>query len=131
MRQRVDDALDRMAEQIKDLLLDGLDLEDEPPAPDLPPLAPDEFVARMRGPVEEVLRRVAEALNAAPGGAVPDAVEEETADLFTRLWGTALHTGVRMRLDAALIEEPTDGPKPEGEWARRYRVMVRTAEPTR
>jgi hypothetical protein len=133
MRQRVDAALDRMAELIKDALLDGVDLgepDDEPPPPDLPPLAADEFVARMRGPVEEALRQVAEAVNAAPAGAALAAAEEETADLFTELWWTALRTGLRMRLDAAAAEPPGE-PPPQGEWARRYRSMVRAAESPR
>lgn len=131
MRERVDAAMDHMADVIKDTLLDGLETggprEEDPPAeppPALPPISPEVFVAVMRARVEETLRQVAEAINAAPGDAVQAASEEETCDLFSELWLEALRTGVQMRLDAAAAGQPAEAePEPGGEWARRYRRM--------
>jgi hypothetical protein len=132
MRERVDAAIDHMADVIKDALLDGLDLGAErdgaPPTGPLPAISPDEFVEQMRGRVEEVLRRTAHAVNAAPGDALLTASEEETCDLFTALWLEALKTAAQMRLDAALAEKAPDAEEPEGEWARRYRRMHAEAE---
>jgi hypothetical protein len=130
MQERVDAAMDHMADVIKDALLDGLGADGRPegeaPAvpPALPPIPTEAFVELMRARVEETLRQVAEAISAAPGDAVLAASEEETCDLFTELWLEALRTGVRMRLDAAEAEKPADDEdKGPGEWARRYRRM--------
>jgi hypothetical protein len=129
MRQRVDAAMDRMADLIKNALLDGLELEDEdevPPAP-LVAIDPDEFVRRMRERVERALRQVAEVLNDAPE-TTPAVTEEATFDLFTELWLEAMKVAAEVRLDAALgeprplAEHHGAGP-PDGQWARRYRLM--------
>ena len=92
MRQRVDAAMDRMADLIKDALLDGWEPpndEGEMPVAPLVGIDPDEFVARLRERVERTLRQVADALNAAPGES-PAVTEEATCDLFTELWLEAL-----------------------------------------
>ena len=68
-----------------------------------------------------------EVISAAPSHAVLSASEEETCDLFTALWWEALQTGVRMRLKAAEAADGFERPRPEGEWARRYRRMCATA----
>ncbi len=124
MRQRVDAAMDHMADLIKDALLDGIELPDEDEMPgDAPALIdPDELVARMRERVEQTLRHVAEGLNAGAGG-------EASRELFAELWREALKMAAELRLGAALGEAPPvaeayhgAGP-PDGEWARRYRVM--------
>jgi hypothetical protein len=124
MRRHVDAAMNHMADAIKDTLLDGLaadDGDDTPLAPPLP-LSPDEFVARMRGPVERTLRQVAEVLSAAPY-ASPTDTEETTGDLFTELWREALRVAAQMRLEADLADKQPEVEPPQGEWARRYRRM--------
>jgi hypothetical protein len=125
MSERVDAAMDHMADVIKDALLDGLqfcDDEDEPPVVPLLPLSPDEFVERMRPRLERTLRQVAGVLNAAPDEA-PARTEEKTSELFTELWLEALKLAARMRLESTLAEEQPEMALPEGEWARRYRLM--------
>jgi hypothetical protein len=130
MRQRVDAAMDRMADLIKNALLDGPEFfdEDEVSAAPLIEMDPDEFAARMRPRVEQALRQVAEVLNEAPDQP-PALIAEATCDLFTDLGIEALKVAAEMRLDAALSEvRPAAegrhgmGP-PDGEWARRYRLM--------
>ena len=124
MRQRVDAAMDQMADIIKDAILDGFEFGDEEdvPAAPLVPLSPDEFVLRMRQRVEKTLRQVARVLNEAPDES-PAATEEATCDLFSELWLEALKVAAQMRLEATLAEQLPEGEMPEGEWAKRYRRM--------
>jgi hypothetical protein len=130
MRERVDAAMDRMADLIKDALLDGPDLSDEDgvPAAPLVWIDPDEFAERMRERVERALRQVAEVLNDAPDQP-PALTAEATRDLLTELSIEALKVAAQMRLDAALGEPSTPAAghhgaePPAGEWARRYRLM--------
>jgi hypothetical protein len=130
MRERVDAAMDRMADLIKDALLDGPELydEDEVPPSSLVGIDPNEFVARMRERVEGALRQVAEVLNDAPDESRA-LTAEATRDLFTELGIEALQVAAQMRLDAALGEDrPAVGGRhgagpPDGQWARRYRLM--------
>lgn len=124
MRQRVDAAMDQMADIIKDALLDGIELGDEEdvPAAPLVPLSPDEFVQRMRERVERTLRQVARVFNDAPDDS-PAAIEEATCDLFSELWLEALKVAAQMRLERTLTDAIPEVQLPEGEWARRYRRM--------
>jgi hypothetical protein len=125
MRQRVDAAMEHIADLIKDALLDGLEFgddEDEPPAP-LLPLSPEQFVEQMRPRVERTLRQVAEVLNAAPDDS-PAATQEKAGDLFTELWLEALKVAAQLRIAATLAEELPLAELPQGEWARRYRLMI-------
>jgi len=124
MRQRVDAAMDHMADVIKDALLDGLELADDDDVPAAPvvPLSPDEFVEQMRPRVERAMRQVAQILNDAPYES-PAATEEATGEVFSELWLEALTVAARARLDATLAEQLPEVPSPEGEWARRYRRM--------
>ena len=124
MRQRVDAAMDQMADIIKDAILDGFEFGDEEdvPAAPLVPLSPDQFVLRMRERVEKTLRQVAQILNEAPDES-PAATEEATCDLFSELWLEALKVAAEMRLEATLAEQLPEGEMPEGEWAKRYRRM--------
>ena len=124
MRQRVDAAMDQMADIIKDALLDGFEFDDQEdvPAAPLVPLSPDEFVLRMRERVERTLRQVARVLNDAPYDS-PAATDEATCDLFGELWLEALKVAAQMRLDATLTETMPGVQLPPGEWARRYRRM--------
>jgi hypothetical protein len=130
MRQRVDAAMDRMADLIKNALLDGPEFsdEDEVPAAPLVWIDPDEFAARMRPRLERALQQVAEILNDAPDQP-PALTAEATADLFTELGIEAMKVAAQMRLEAALgeVRPAADGydgmGPPDGEWARRYRLM--------
>jgi hypothetical protein len=124
---RMNAALDRMADLIKNAMMDGFgvnrDEDDEEPFSELPPMSADEFVEVMRGPVEEALRQVAEAINDIPEG-LSDEAEERTCDIFTELWLESLRIAMRLRIDAALASEDPSGVHPLGEWARRYRRML-------
>ena len=124
---RMTAALDRMADLIKNAMMDGIgdnsDEEDEEPFSELPPMSTDEFLEVMRGPVEEALRQAAEALNDVPEGLSP-AVEERTCDIFTELWLESLRIAMRLRIDAAIANEDPNAARPLGEWARRYRRML-------
>ena len=126
MRERVDAAMDRMADLIKNALLDGLELTEEDevaPAP-VGPIDPDELVRRMRARVETTLRQVAVILNASPDESTT-AAEEATCDLFSELWLEALKVAAELRLGDGEDKEPeppAEG-QPQGEWARRYRQM--------
>jgi hypothetical protein len=125
MRQRVDAAMDQMADIIKDALLDGLEFgddEDEARVVPLLPLSPDQFVLRMRERVEKTLRQVAQVINEAPDESAA-AIEEATCDLFSELWLEALKVAEQMRLDATLADQKPDADLPQGEWAKRYRRM--------
>jgi hypothetical protein len=124
---RVNTALDRMADLIKNAMMDGFgmtaDEGEEEPFSELPPMSVEEFVAVMRGPVEEALRHAAEAINEIPEGLSPEA-EERTCDIFTELWLESLRAAMRLRIDAALANENPTAVRPMGEWARRYRRML-------
>ncbi len=124
MRQRVDAAMDRMADVIKDALLDGLEFTDDEngPAAPLHPLSPDAFVQQMRPRVERALRQVAEILNDAVSES-PATIDEATGEVFSELWLEALRVAAQLRLGATLVEPLGDEPLPEGEWAKRYRRM--------
>jgi hypothetical protein len=114
-----------VADAIKNAMLDGV--AEDPAGPvsgagELPPLSRDLFMKTLRGRVEDILGRVADAINegaAEPGGA---AAEERVGDLFAQFWQEALEIGLQMRLDAATAELFPYAP-PQGEWARRYRRM--------
>jgi hypothetical protein len=124
MRERVDSAMDHMADLIKDALLDGLEFsdEDEGAVAPLVPLSPDQFVERMRPRVDRTLRQLAQALNAA-GDESPAANDERTSELFHELWLEALKVAAQLRLESTLVEELPEVELPQGEWARRYRRM--------
>jgi hypothetical protein len=126
----MDTTMDRMADLIKDTLLDGMEGDDEVPAAiSLAPVSADELIERLRPCLEQTLREVADRLNAVPGDSLPDEILEETGELFSDLWAATLRTALQMRIESALAEEPTppDAPPPQGEWAKRYRHMHLTA----
>jgi hypothetical protein len=77
-----------------------------------PKLSRDEFVAQMRGRMEAMLGRVADAINDAPPGHVISGSEERVRDLFADFRRQAFETGVQMRVDAAEAAfPPSEGPK--------------------
>ncbi len=69
--------------------------------PPTPKLSREQFIARMRQQVEEVLGQVADAINDASPGQVINASEEKVRDLFADLRRQAYETGVQLRIDAA------------------------------
>jgi hypothetical protein len=66
-----------------------------------PKLSRQEFIDRMRPKVEEMLGRVADAVNEAPPGQVIAGSEEPVRDTFADLRRDADEMAVQMRLDAA------------------------------
>ncbi len=117
--------LERAAELIKEILLDW-DLGEEPAdgvmADDLPPLDALEFVAAMRGRVEQVLLQLAGAINEAPPGRIVPACEHRLSELLAELGTEALTRGIQMRLQAAEAGQ-TPEQRPQGRWAEKYRLM--------
>jgi len=84
-----------------------------------PRLSRDVFVAQMRQQVEEMLGRVADAINAAPPGQIITGSEEQVRDLFADLRKQAYEKGLQMRLDAAQAAfPPSEGPAHRQEQAQ-------------
>src|SRR4051812_48737871 len=74
-------------------------------------LSRDEFIKQMRETMEEVLGRVADAINEAPPGRIISGSEEQVRDLFADLRRNAFEKGVQMRVDAAEAAfPPSEGP---------------------
>lgn len=126
VRDRIEDTVERVADAIKDFLLDAGTAEDadftRPAAEDPPPFSREDFLAALRPRVEETLGRLADVLNETPGGQLSAACEEHLTNLFARLWCEALQLGQQMRSDAVHAVPAPFKPAP-GEWARRYRRM--------
>jgi len=77
-----------------------------------PKMSREDFVTEMRKKVEEVLGRVADAINEAPPGWVISGSEEQVRDLFADLRQQAFETGLQMRVNAAEAAfPPSEGPK--------------------
>jgi hypothetical protein len=119
---------DRMADGVKDALLDlgysadeDAQLESVAPLP-LEPLDVEQFVAALHGPVESALRRMAEALNEAPGGPPSAAAEQQVRALFDDLVREALERAFELRMAASESDLPPPGSG--GDWARKYRRMM-------
>jgi len=77
----------------------------------------DEFISKMRNKMEEVLGRVADAINEASPGRIIAGSEEQVRDLFADLRQQAFETGLQMRVDAAEAafppsQGPEHGPEP-------------------
>ena len=67
---------------------------------ELPPLSKEAFLRAMRGRVEQVLGKVADAVNAAPTGKVISDSEEQVRDLMAELRRAVFEEAVQMRVDA-------------------------------
>ena len=67
----------------------------------VPELSREAYVEAMRAQLEEVLGRVAEAVNKAPPGQVIAGSEEQVRDLFATFRQQAYEKAVQMRVDAA------------------------------
>jgi hypothetical protein len=76
-----------------------------------PQMSRDEFITRMRAKVEEVLSRVADAINEARPGQIISGSEERVRDAFADLRQGAFEMGLQMRIDAAEAAfPPSEGP---------------------
>jgi hypothetical protein len=71
------------------------------------------YVEAMRAKLEEVLGRVADAVNEAPPGQVIAASEEPVRDLFAVFRRQAYELAVQMRVDAAEAAFPPSGGSPD------------------
>jgi hypothetical protein len=76
-------------------------------------LSREAYVEAMRAKLEELLARVAEAVNDAPPGRVIDGSEEPVRDLFARFRQQAYETAVQMRVDAAEAAFPPSNRPPD------------------
>jgi hypothetical protein len=76
-----------------------------------PKLSREELIRRMRHKVEELLGKVADAVNEAPPGAIIAGSEERVRDLFADLRRDAFEAALQMRVDAAEAAfPPSEGP---------------------
>jgi len=67
----------------------------------MPKLDPEVFAKAMREKVETMLRKVADAVNDAPDGAIIPVSERPVFDLFAKLRQEAYEMALQMRVDAA------------------------------
>jgi hypothetical protein len=72
-------------------------------------LSPEAYVEAMRTKLEELLGRVADAVNDAPPGRVIADSEEPVRDLFADFRQQAYELAVQMRVDAAEAAFPPSG----------------------
>jgi hypothetical protein len=76
-----------------------------------PKLTGDEYL-KQRQDMEEILGKVADAINDAPPGRIISGSEEKVRDLFAELRQRAFEKGLQMRLDAAEAAfPPSAGPE--------------------
>lgn len=91
----------------------------------LPELSADELIARTRGQFEQLMRKVAAAVNAAPMGRVINGSEEQVRDLLGEFRRGVYETALQMRVDAAEAAFPPSGsahgPSQAGQGERRAR----------
>ena len=80
-----------------------------------PKMIRDEFISQMRETVDEVLGRVADAINEAPTGQIISASEEKVRDLFADLRQRAFERGLQMRINAAEAAFPPSAPSNDGQ----------------
>ena len=67
----------------------------------LPKLVAQELMDRMRGEFEQLMTRVAQAVNDAPQGRVIVGSEEEVRDLLGEFRRSTFQTALQLRVDAA------------------------------
>ena len=76
-----------------------------------PELSREAYIQAMRQRVEELLGKVADAVNAAAPGQIITGSEEKVRDLFADLRRQAFEQAVQMRMDAAEAAfPPSEGP---------------------
>ena len=77
-----------------------------------PKLSRDEYLKQLRQDMEEILGKVADAINDAPPGRIISDSEEKVRDLFAELRQRAFEKGLQLRLDAAEAAfPPSEGPE--------------------
>jgi len=76
----------------------------------LPKMLVPAYVEAMRADFEQVMRKVAEAVNQAPEGQVIDASEERVRDLLGEFRARAYQTAMQMRVEAAEAAFSPGGP---------------------
>ena len=76
----------------------------------LPKMLVSAYVEAMRADFEQVMRKVAEAVNQAPEGQVIDASEERVRDLLGEFRARAYQTAMQMRVEAAEAAFSPGGP---------------------
>jgi hypothetical protein len=117
------------ADAVRDAILD-LDWQDpdrqDGPRTVLPPVTPEQFAVALHGRVEEVVRHIAEAVNASADGRITAATEEHVQGLLAELGCEALGLGLHLRVAAAEACVPADQLGP-GKWASHYR-RIKAAE---
>ena len=79
----------------------------------VPKLSREAYVEAMRAKVEDLLGRVADAVNEAPPGRVIADSEEQVRDLFADFRQQAYEMAVQMRVDAAEAAFPPSGGPPD------------------
>ncbi len=122
----LDDVLDRLAERVKDAILD-CDFDDdrrEPPPvrESLPPADRELLVEALRVRSEEILWAAADLINDLRPGPGWEKGRRLVAELFAELAREAVAVGLRMRTEAA-VRAGFGGPPAPGLWAERYRRM--------
>ena len=125
VRSSVAETLERLADAIRDAMLDSSWAEGpeaDGPGPPLPSMDVNHFVELMRGKVEETLRKAGQIINDAPTGEVAAASAGQLDDLFGELSHLAVMLGLQLRLEAAEVEA-APGQRPQGDWAKRWRRM--------
>jgi hypothetical protein len=75
----------------------------------VPLLSREAYVEAMRTQLEDVLGRVADAVNGAPPGRVIAGSEEQVRDLFADFRRQAYELAVQMRVEAAEAASPPSG----------------------
>ena len=73
-----------------------------PPLPSgAAPICPEAFIASMRGELEQAMREVAKAVNAAPDGQWIEGSEYQVRDAMATLRERVFQKALQMRIDAA------------------------------
>jgi hypothetical protein len=76
-----------------------------------PRVSRDEYIKQMRQELEDLLGKVADAVNEAPPGYIISGSEEKVRDLFADLRQRAYEKALQMRVDAAEAAfPPSEGP---------------------
>ena len=76
-----------------------------------PKLSRDTFLEQMRGKIEVMLGKVADAVNEAPPGQIISGSEEQVRDLFADFRREAFEAALQMRVNAAEAAfPPSEGP---------------------
>lgn len=78
-----------------------------------PKLSRDAYIQAMRQRVEDLLGKIADAVNEATPGKIIAGSEEKVRDLFADLRRRAFEQAVQMRVDAAEAAFPPSGGSPD------------------